>query len=204
MRQDKAFTPGEGVTSRYFAELLSENFDWLTTVDPHLHRWSSLNQIYSIPTELIHAGKPITEWIKQNVNQPLIIGPDQESEQWIAAIAQSINAPYVIAQKTRNGDRDVSVSIPQLEKYPQHSPVLIDDIISTGKTLLSAIQILQKAKMPAPICIGIHAVFAGDAYTELLKSGIQEVITCNTIHHPSNGIDLNSAIADIVKKSIEL
>jgi ribose-phosphate pyrophosphokinase len=198
MRQDKVFNPGEGITSRYFASLLSDNFNALITVDPHLHRWKSLSQIYSIPTQLIHAGKAIAEWIKNNISHPLIIGPDQESEQWIAAIAEANNAPYVIAVKTRSGDRDVAVTIPGLEPYHEYIPVLVDDIISTGKTLMSAAKVLQQAKFTPPFCIGIHAIFAGDSYNELLKSGIKKVVTCNTIHHFSNAIDLNPSIAEII------
>lgn len=195
MRQDKAFTLGEGITSRYFSRLLSENFDYLLTVDPHLHRYKSLSEIYSIPTQLIHAGTSISNWIKQNIELPLIIGPDQESKQWIATIANNLSAPYVIAQKTRYGDNEVSATLPNLEKYTGCTPVLIDDIISTGKTMISTMQILAQAKMSAPICIGIHAIFAGNAYQELLQAGVKKIVTCNTIQHPSNDIDLNPAIA---------
>ncbi|HMG22455.1 MAG TPA: ribose-phosphate pyrophosphokinase-like domain-containing protein, partial [Kofleriaceae bacterium] len=52
MRQDSVFKPGEGVTARYFARLVSSTVDWLVTVDPHLHRLDSLGGIYSIPTTI--------------------------------------------------------------------------------------------------------------------------------------------------------
>src|SRR3990167_10491649 len=55
MRQDKQFQPGEGITSDYFAALLSHYFDWLVTVDPHLHRRHDLNEIYTIPNTALHA-----------------------------------------------------------------------------------------------------------------------------------------------------
>src|SRR6266705_4813902 len=55
MRQDRRFNPGEAVTSRQVAHLLSEAFDWMVTVDPHLHRYGALGEIYSIPTRAIHA-----------------------------------------------------------------------------------------------------------------------------------------------------
>ncbi|WP_164119514.1 ribose-phosphate pyrophosphokinase-like domain-containing protein, partial [Stenotrophomonas maltophilia] len=50
MRQDRRFNPGEAVTSRQMAHLVSGAFDWMVTVDPHLHRYSDLSEIYSIPT----------------------------------------------------------------------------------------------------------------------------------------------------------
>jgi ribose-phosphate pyrophosphokinase len=52
MRQDRRFKPGEAVTSREVARLLSDAFDWLVTVDPHLHRYGSLVEIYRIPTRV--------------------------------------------------------------------------------------------------------------------------------------------------------
>lgn len=55
MRQDRRFNPGEAVTSRQMAHLISETFDWMATVDPHLHRYGDLSEIYSIPTRVVHA-----------------------------------------------------------------------------------------------------------------------------------------------------
>lgn len=200
MRQDKRFTPGEGITSRYFASLLSQYFNWLITVDPHLHRINKLDEIYTIPTTVLHAVSSISNWIKNEIDNPLIIGPDSESEQWIAAIAKNIDAPYIIAEKIRKGDREVEVTIPGLEKYPENIPILIDDIISTAKTMLETIRHLKIMKMKPPICIGIHAVFSGGAYNELLNSGADRIITCNTINHISNAIDLVPMIMDALKK----
>ena len=58
MRQDRRFRPGEAVTARYFARILSAHFDWLTTIDPHLHRFSGLEQIYSVPTGVVQRSRP--------------------------------------------------------------------------------------------------------------------------------------------------
>ena len=55
LRQDRQFRPGEAVTSRTFARLLSGYADWLVTIDPHLHRYDTLSDIYNIPSRVIHA-----------------------------------------------------------------------------------------------------------------------------------------------------
>ena len=109
MRQDRRFKPGEAVTSREVARLLSGAFDWLVTVDPHLHRYDSLGEIYAIPTRVIRAAPLISEWIKKNIANPLIIGPDSESEQWVAAVANDAAAPHSVLEKTRLGDREVVI-----------------------------------------------------------------------------------------------
>lgn len=204
MRQDKRFNTGEAITSQYFSKLISQYFDWLLTVDPHLHRYHDLGEIYTIKTLVIQAASQISNWIIQNVKMPLLIGPDMESEQWVSEIAKASNAPYVILKKTRRGDQDVTVVLPEIKKYENYQPVLIDDIISTGHTMLETIKQLNKAKMPAPICIGVHAVFAGNAYDQLQNSGVKKIVTCNTINHVSNGIDLSAIISEIIKTTLIL
>ena len=200
MRQDERFHPGEGVTSVYFARLLSQAVDWLVTVDPHLHRWSSLDQIYSIPSRVAHAAPGIAAWVRDHVEAPILIGPDAESEQWVSAVAGAVAAPYLILQKIRRGDRDVEVSIPERERCDGRNPIIVDDIISTGRTMIEPVSHLLAAGLPAPVCIGVHAVFANGAMAELRAAGAGRVITCNTIPHESNAISVDQSLADAVRE----
>jgi ribose-phosphate pyrophosphokinase len=190
MRQDKRFLPGEGITSTYFAKLVSCSFDWLVTVDPHLHRHASLDEIYSIPSTVVHAGSAIAEWVAQNVEKPFFIGPDAESVQWVSSIANLVGAPFVILEKTRRGDQDVSVTFPTLSAYLDHTPILVDDIISTARTMIQTVYHVNEHHMKQPLCIGVHGIFAHEAYVSLLQAGVSKVVTCNTIAHPTNEIDL--------------
>lgn len=196
MRQDKRFNEGEVVSSGHFAQLLSSCCDELITIDPHLHRRKLMAEIYSIPCKVLHASPLISAWIKARVDKPLLIGPDAESEQWVAQVAAGSGAPYIILEKNRHGDRDVSITMPQVQAYPGHTPVLVDDIISTAHTMMETVQHLLDSGSKAPLCIGIHAVFADTAYDELLRSGAGMVITCNTIPHSSNGIDISGLLSD--------
>jgi ribose-phosphate pyrophosphokinase len=199
MRQDKIFHEGEGVTSKYFAHLVSGFADSLMTVDPHLHRISSLGEVYSIPTKVVHAAGAISEWIKKHIDNPVLVGPDSESEQWVSEVAKNAEAPFLVLEKTRHGDRDVEVSVPQVEAFKNRTPVLVDDIISTARTMIETVGHLKKAGMKAPVCIGVHAVFSGDAFGDLLHSGVEKVVTCNTIPHGSNAIDLSGLYVDFIQ-----
>ncbi|KAA9324934.1 ribose-phosphate pyrophosphokinase [Adhaeribacter soli] len=194
MRQDQAFHAGEVVTSKYFAQLLSSLVDELITIDPHLHRWKTMSDIYTIPSQVLHASETISAYIKSHIPNPVLIGPDSESEQWVAEVAKQAGVPFLVLQKVRRGDEDVQVSVPQVEQFKDHTPVLVDDIISTARTMIETVNHLKAAGMKAATCIGVHAVFAGKAYDALKATGA-EIITCNTIPHHSNKIDLSNLIA---------
>lgn len=199
MRQDKVFNVGEGVTSEYFASLISDCADSLLTVDPHLHRRHSMSEIYSIPCEVIHASPLISAYISEHVNKPLLIGPDSESEQWVSEVAKNANAPFIVLEKTRLGDKDVKVTVPQVDKFRSHTPVLVDDIIATARTMIETIKHLKGAGMLAPVCIGIHPIFAGSAYADLKDSGVDRIVTCNTTPHATNQIDITKLISEYIK-----
>lgn len=200
LRQDKRFQSGEGITSLYFSEILSKHFDWLLTIDPHLHRYHHLNEIYSIPTKIIHTSSVISQWIKKNIYNPLLIGPDIESKQWVEDLSNQISVPYVILEKKRHGDKTVEIKLPDISNYQKCTPVLVDDIISTGQTMLETIKHLKILNMVTPVCIGVHAIFAHDAYQRLFEAKIDNVITCNTIPHSSNQIDVSTLISQSLRQ----
>ncbi len=199
MRQDKRFNQGEAITSNVFAKFISAQFDWLITIDPHLHRHKSLDEIYTIPYKVLHAADTIADWVKRTVEQPVIIGPDEESEQWVKQVAGQAGAPYEILQKQRHGDELVEVSFPHTEKYQSHTAVLVDDIISTAATMVETVKHLHSSGMQQVVCIGVHAIFANDAYDHLKGLGVAKIATCNTIQHISNEIDVSTIITTAIE-----
>ena len=194
MRQDRRFRDGEAITSKSYAALISRAVDWLLTVDPHLHRVKRLRELYTIPATAVHVATEVGQWIAANIRSPLIIGPDQESRQWVEGIASSACAPSIVLTKTRRGDADVVESMPSLGEHRGCTPVLVDDIISTGQTMVTAIQHLRERGHVAPECVAVHAVFADGAYAALKAAGAARVVTTNTISHPSNCIDVTAAV----------
>jgi len=195
MRQDARFHAGEAVTSRSFARILSSAVDWLITVDPHLHRIAALSEIFTIPATALHSAGAIGAWIGTNVPAPFIIGPDAESRQWVEAIASRASAPFTVLAKTRHGDADVAESVQALDVDPGCTPVLVDDTISTGHTMIEAVRHLVEQGTPAPLCVAVHAVFANGAYAAVKNAGAGRIVTTNTIVHPTNGIDVVPIIA---------
>ncbi|RMF12482.1 MAG: ribose-phosphate diphosphokinase [Alphaproteobacteria bacterium] len=196
MRQDRQFRPGEAITSCHFAKILSGAVDWLVTVDPHLHRHSSLSDIYTIPTTAASSAPLLAAWIGDNVKNPFLLGPDEESRQWVAEVARgSGDAPFSVFSKVRHGDRDVVITLPDSIDLSGRTPVLVDDIISTAGTMAEAARLITRQGGRAPVCVAVHGVFAGKAEELLMDAGVARVVTTNTIAHATNAIDITGLLA---------
>ena len=195
MRQDERFQTGEAVTSRSFAKILSQTFDWLVTVEPHLHRYKSLAEIYSLPAKTLHAAPAVARWIRENISKPYLIGPDSESRQWVEAVAAACGAQYTVARKTRQGDRTVheaplSATIPD-----DATPVLLDDIISTGATLLETLRVVKCRGRQPPIAIAMHGLCDADAQAALAAAGVK-LVTTNSVPNFAAQIDIMPLVAN--------
>lgn len=189
MRQDRRFVDGEAVTSRIFAKCLSQHIDWLVTVDPHLHRYHSLNEIYSVPSRVVQGAPALAQWLKTQ-NDLLLVGPDSESEQWVSDIADYSQHPFVIGEKQRFGDRHVEVSLPNIDEYMGRTAVIIDDVISSGQTILECIKALKSKGIEHIQCVAVHGIFADGSDHALIHAGLSQLATSNTIPHSSNAIDI--------------
>jgi ribose-phosphate pyrophosphokinase len=198
MRQDRVFRDGEAVSSRTFARVLSQSFDWLLTVDPHLHRYKSLDEIYTIPTVVVTASDAIATWIAAHVADPLIVGPDIESEQWVSSIASRIAAPFATFRKLRESDFGVRLDAVEIE-FGNRNPVLVDDLISSAHTMAEAVKLVREKAARAPVCIGVHALFAGGAHEVLSAAGPALIATTDTVAHPTNAISVANILADAIE-----
>ena len=198
MRQDTRFHPGEAVTSRHVARLLSDALDWVVTVDPHLHRYASLAEIYRIPARAAHAAPLIAQWARNHVADAIIIGPDSESKQWVSEVAKEAGVPFTVLEKRRRGDRDVEISLKNLEIVRDRTPVLVDDIISSGRTMVEAIRALRAHTVREPVCIAVHGLFAEQADKLLTQAGAR-VVTCNTVLHETNAIDVTPILGSAIR-----
>ena len=202
MRQDRRFIEGEAITSRIFAQHLSAQIDWLVTVDPHLHRYHTLDEIYSIPSLVVSGAPLLADWLKGQTNL-VLVGPDAESEQWVSQIAIHSGHPFIIGSKQRFGDRDVQVNLPDLSAYHQCTAVIIDDVIASGQTILKCIAALQELGIKRIKCAGVHGIFADGADAQLLAAGLDELVTTNTIVHASNAMDISPLLLEPVRECMQ-
>lgn len=190
MRQDQAFRSGEAVSAYSFGAILSRHFDWLVTLEPHLHRIARLSDVFSIPALAAPATEPIGDWISSNIERPFLIGPDSESAPWIERIAKNVGAQYAIVDKQRLGDRKVRITgkLDGLEK--DMTPVVVDDIVSSGGTMAEIIDRIGQSTSTPAIYIAVHALARLLPERVINSSSFSRFVSCNSVAHTSNRIDI--------------
>jgi ribose-phosphate pyrophosphokinase len=199
MRQDFANQPGVAVSQRIIGKMLAGLFDDVLTVDPHLHRISSLDQAIPIKNAIsLTAAGEIARFLKKQLDYAVLLGPDSESEQWVATIARQIGFDYSIAHKERLGDKHVEMTLPT-SNFGNKPVVIVDDMASTGRTLTKAARLL-KAAGAGDIHVAVtHPLFCGDAETHILEAGIKTIWSTDSIDHPTSCINLDTLLADAIK-----
>ena len=200
MRQDKAFHPGEAVSQQIVGQFIGNLCDSLITVDPHLHRIHQLSEAVSVyPALVLSAAALFSNFLTERLSNPFLIGPDSESRQWVAKVAQPAQLDYAVGAKTRRGDREVSIEFP-ITDFSGRTVVIMDDIASTGNTLATAARKVVAAGASAVYGLVTHALFAGNATTLLQQAGIQEMWSTDSIPHPTNAVSLVSMLKESVER----
>lgn len=198
MRQDTAFHPGEAVSQRIIGRELAQAFDDVITVDAHLHRTANVADAVPAGHAVnLSAAEAMGEFLADMVPKALLLGPDEESAQWVAAVARAAGCEFAVARKLRNGDEDVEITLPQKE-FQGREIVLVDDMASTGRTLATAARLLLEAGAAKVHCLVTHALFVEDAETHLRAAGVGNIWSTDSVSHSSNRIALDTLLADAV------
>ncbi|MBD3164262.1 ribose-phosphate diphosphokinase [Candidatus Woesearchaeota archaeon] len=194
MRQDKMFDYGEVVSVHVLGEILSKIIDNIYILDPHLHREKTLGHIFSVPAHKLSANPIIAEYIR-TVKKPLIVGPDWESYKWARKTAEIADCESTILLKDRHTARNVDVKFQENVNAKGRNIILIDDMISTGNTLIKTIKKLKKLGAAKITCIAVHGIFVENALDKIKRTGAK-VFTCNSIPNKAAKIDVSELFAE--------
>jgi ribose-phosphate pyrophosphokinase len=199
MRQDRAFSPGEAVSQRHVGALLGALFDRVITVDPHVHRVSSLAEVLpGSATVTLSAAPALGRFLRRRAAGALLVGPDEESAQWVRSAAEAARLNWAVARKVRRGDRRVAVSLAGVNVRGREV-VLVDDMISTGRTLVQATRTLRRAGAVRVDVAATHALFAGDASHALRVAGVRNIWTSDSVPHSTNAVRLAELLAGALR-----
>ncbi|MFP3873290.1 MAG: ribose-phosphate diphosphokinase [Thiohalophilus sp.] len=200
MRQDTAFHRGEAVSQRIIGRFLADLADAVITVDAHLHRITHLNE--AIPLPLAHnlsAAPLLGQFLQQQSRDALLLGPDEESRQWVEQVANEGKFDFGVADKVRHGDRQVDIRLPELD-YRRRHVVLVDDMISSGHTLAETAAQLYRVGARSVDALCTHALYDDAAAKFLKQAGIETIWSCDSVAHPSNAVQLAPLLATPIRE----
>ena len=195
LRQDDRFRPGESVSLRVVADIMDKFLDEIYIMDPHLHREKTLSHIFKIKAHKISACESIGRYLKKNVKNRVIIGPDWESYKWADKVAENCGCKSYILKKTRYSARKVKVELNKKVNLKGKNIVIVDDMVSTGHTIIEAAKSLRKLGAGKIKCVCVHGIFTENALKKLKKANIHTICT-NTIPGSKSKIDVTDAIAE--------
>jgi ribose-phosphate pyrophosphokinase len=199
MRQDKRFKPGQAISSRTIAKLANSFFDGMITVDPHLHRYKRLNEIFTKNPKRLTAINEIADFIGKEIRNPFIFGPDAESYQWARVAAERVGCDVDVLNKHRYSSDTVRIKVREKLDLTNKSAVIIDDVISTGHTVMEVVKDLRAIGAKRIYCICTHGIFAEDSLKKIEALGAK-VFSTNTITNRVSNIDVSGLIAEEIRR----
>jgi ribose-phosphate pyrophosphokinase len=205
MRQDAAFHPGEAISQRAIGRLLAATVDRVVTVDAHLHRTPDIAAVFpGIEAENLSAMPAIASALSRSGIDPetIVIGPDAESEPWVSDLAGRLCLQHTIARKSRRGDRSVQIEFDEPKLISGRPALLVDDIVSSGGTLIAAAQRLKAAGSTFIDAVVTHALFPPGMTLAFAEAGIRSVRSSDSVAHPTNAIALDEIVAAALRREL--
>ncbi len=200
-RQDKRFKEGEAVSLQTVSKLIeSVGTDKIYTIDMHAHRIGDIQEIFKVPAINLTAAPLLAKYLADNyrLKDPVIIGPDEEAEGWAKSAGKALDADWDYMVKKRLGPEEVEIKPRKLEVEGRDAMV-IDDIISTGGTMVEAIKILKKHGARKIYAACTHAILAGDALGKVRKAGAEDIFATDTIEQKISKVSVAPIIVDAIR-----
>lgn len=195
LRQDAVFAPGQPLSRDVICALLGGTFDRVVTVDAHLHRTRDLSAAMGIPADDLSAAGVLAEALRDG-ETPVVVGPDSESRPWARRIAERLGGECVVFSKARGGDRSIRLEAPDLEIVKARRVVIVDDVASSGTTLLGVAQALKGAGAAAIEAAVVHALFGPCVESQLRIAGVTRIVSTDSVAHPTNAAPLAGLLAE--------
>jgi len=201
MRQDTVDRPGAPVSQQALGSFLSRRFDRVVTVDPHLHRTPGLSDVLpGIEATCVSASAAVSSWIAGQPADAILVGPDAESRQWVERLAKADGRPWATLSKARSGDRDVVVE--GSAEVAGRPVVLVDDVCSTGETLMAAARLLHDRGAGPVSAFITHALYDAETARRLGEAGIDHVASTDSVAHPTNAVELAGLLAQSLESEL--
>jgi len=197
-RQDKQFLSGEVITMSVVAKMLqSVGAKKVIVVD--IHSNTALNH-FNIPTENVSAVPELAKYFKKlNLKNPLVVSPDMGGYSRSKKFASLLKTDFIVLKKHRDRKTGrVSIQTAKVDVQGKDL-ILVDDIISTGDSIIKAAQFLKKQKCKRVFVACTHGLLVEDAEKKIRKAGVSRIISTNTIPGNTSKVDVSGILAKSVQ-----
>jgi ribose-phosphate pyrophosphokinase len=193
-RQDRRAHGGEPVGARLLADLLGSRLQRIITVDLHT---PAIEGFFTLPVEHLSAVPLLAEALRsQRATDQVIVAPDLGAAKLAQRYADFLDLPVAYVHKIRHSGREVSVRS-VIGEIEGRSPILIDDMISTGGTMISAIEaLLEKRCRPDITLATSHALLAGPAVARLGDLPVRKILTTDSVPPPTGVVPVEIVSLD--------
>lgn len=197
-RQDKVFRPGEALIANLICKMIeTAGADEFYTVDVHAEQ---VLKSFSIPAINLSPMKLLAEYVKTlDLRDPVIVSPDKGAMKRSKSFAQHFGKNTLVEVFSKERDVITGEMIMTGTLNVKNKDVIIaDDIISTGGTMASAIQISKKSGARKVYAVGTHLLLIEDAIARILHAGVDEIIGTDTIQNPFAKVSMTDLLADAI------
>jgi len=197
-RQDREFLPGEIVTMKVLGKLFKgAGASKIIAVD--IHSMIGFKH-FSIKTKNVSAIPELVRYVKKlSLKNPLIVSPDQGGKERAKAFAKELGSEYIALEKKRDRKTGkVQIKTKNLDEVANRDLILVDDMISTGGSIVKATQFLKKQKCKKVYVACTHALLMNDAERKIKKAGVTKIISANTIPGKTSIVDISNTIAKAI------
>jgi ribose-phosphate pyrophosphokinase len=205
MRQDAAFHKGEAINQRVVGPLLAGSFDRVITVDAHLHRTKRIEDVFpGIESDDLSAMPALADTLLGSglSRETVVVGPDEESRPWVGDLAARLELKHAVGRKSRRGDRSVEIAFDDPGLFTGRPVLLVDDIVSSGGTLIACTKALSAAGATAVDAVVTHALFSPQMTQAFRDAGVRSIRSTTSVPHPTNAIALDGVLADALRKEV--
>lgn len=196
-RQDREFLPGEIITMKVLGKLFKgAGASKIISVD--IHSMVGFKH-FAIKTKNVSAIPELVQYIKKlSLKNPLVVSPDQGGKERAKEFAKELGSEYIALEKTRDRKTGkVQIKTKNID-VANRDLVLVDDMISTGGSIVKATQFLKKQKCKRVYVACTHALLMNDAEKRIKKAGVTKIFSANTIPGKTSIVDISNAIAKAI------
>ena len=194
-RQDRLFKPGEPESAKVMCNLLDRVCDRVITID--IHKEAVLDHFSCAHCDLKAAAAIAQYFGDKGID--LVLSPDIGAAGRAKDVGDRMGLPYDHLEKTRLSGTEVRIK-PATMDCTGKSVLIVDDMISTGGTIIAAAQALRDAGATSVSVACTHGVFVNNALDRLTQSALDKVLCCNTLDNDAALISVAGLIADELKR----